>query len=143
MTKCFWKTFWKISVFKQNFIGLWQETIGRIVKTAFQVSTGTFYETFPAKKSLPLLVWILLKKTAKFPQINVVRVVATAFYLSRNKKTQYEEKQVCFSEKTQFSNNFELWASSFGFLANKNSGAFSELHHFSCPKKQLEEESLI
>ena len=102
-----------------------------------------FLWNLSCEKSLPLLVWILLKKTAKFPQINVVRVVATAFYLSRNKKTQYEEKQVCFSEKTQFSNNFELWASSFGFLANKNSGAFSELHHFSCPKKQLEEESLI
>ena len=63
--------------------------------------------------------------------------------VKKQKKTQYDEKQVCFSEKTQFSNNFELWASSFGFLANKNSGAFSELHHFLCPKNQLEEESLI
>ena len=62
--------------------------------------------------------------------------------VKKQKKTQYDEKQVCFSEKTQFSNNLELWASSFGFLANKNSGAFSELHS-TCPKKKLEEESLI
>ena len=78
---------------------------------------SNFFETLFREKSLLLLVWILLEKTAKFPQINVVRVVAAAFYLSKNKKTQYDEKQVCFSEKTQFSNIFELWASSFGFLA--------------------------
>ena len=63
--------------------------------------------------------------------------------LVKKQKNTVRWKTSFFSEKTHFSNSFELWASSFGFLANKNSGAFSKLHHFSCPKKQLEEESLI
>ena len=142
MSKCLWKTFRKISVFEQNFIRFWQETIGRIVKTAFQVSTGTFYETFFAKKSLPLLVWILLEKTAKFPQINFVRVVATAFYLSKNKKNTVRRKTSLFFRKNTIFKH--LWVvSQLDFWPTKIREHSLELHHFSCPKKQLEEESLI
>ena len=62
------------------------------------MSTGTFYENFFCKKSLPPLVWILPEKTAKFPPINVVRVVATAFYLSKN--TVRRETSLFFGKNT-------------------------------------------
>ena len=139
-------------MFLKNFLknfGIWAEFYQNLARDDRHVCQNCipgvdreFFWNLFLRKMSPFLVWILLEKFAKFPQINVVRVVATAFYLSKNKKTQYDEKQVCFSEKTQFSNNFGLWASSFGFLANKNTGAFSELHS-TCPKKKLEEESLI
>ena len=101
---CFWETLWKFSVIEQKFVRLWQKTIGRIVKTAFQVSTGIFYATFFCEKmSLLLLLWILLEKTAKFPQINLGRVVATVFYLSKNKKKHSTTKiKFVFRKKHNF-----------------------------------------
>ena len=104
--KTFLKTFWKILVFEQNCIRHWHKTIGRIVKTAFQVSTGTFYETLFCEKSLPFLVWILLEKIAKFPQINVVSVVATAFYLLENKKNTVRRKTSLFFRKNTIFKQF-------------------------------------
>ena len=62
-----------------------------------------FFETLFCEKSLPLSVWILLEKTATFPQINVVRVVATAFYLSeKHKKHSTTKNKFIFQKKHNF-----------------------------------------
>ena len=143
-----------IKIFLKNFLknfGFWAEFYQTLAKDDRQdcqnclpgVDRNFLWNLFLRKKSPSFRVdfaWENCKVSADKCRQSCRNCI---LLVKKQKKTQYDEKQVCFSEKTQFSNNFELWASCFGFLANKNLGTFSELHHFSCPKKQLEEESFI
>ena len=141
-------------MFLKNFLknfGFWAEFYQTLAKDGRQdcqncipgVDRNFLWNLFLRKKS-PSFRVVLLEKTAKFFADKCRQSCRNCNLLvKKQKKHSTTKNKFVFQKKTQFSNNFELWASFFGFLAIKNSGTFSELHHFSCPKKQLEEESLI
>ena len=136
-------------MFLKNFLktfGIWGDFYQTLAKDDRQdcqncipcVDRNFLRNTF-LRKNPHLLQWTLSEKSAKFRQKTVVKVVATAFYLSTINRTP---KNMFFFKKIQFLNNFELWASSFGFFAKKVLWTFSKLHS-TCPTIQLEEECLF
>ena len=125
-------------------MGIWAEFYQTLAKNDRQGCQNCIpgverkvFETLSCEKSLLLLVWILLEKTAKFPQINVVRVVATAVYLS--KKTVRRKTSLFFGKYNFFK---QFWfVSQFFWIFGKQKIRSSSKLQSTCPKKQLEEKS--